>query len=400
MIFCHLKQKLRKTLINRGFSLIEAAIALIVIGLLSYPLMHLYTIEIEQKKIFDNIAKFNEISDKINSFVSREGRYPIPSSLVASFSDADYGEEAAGVSPTCVGWPGNSAVNGTCISAANNIIIGAVPFKALGITPDNSYDLWSNKILYAVPQAQATAYVSGNGNITAQGFDAANNLVTLYNDVDIILISHGEAMNGAYTREGMLISSCPNAPVTVDAENCDMDDIFTLKTNETTFPEVGSTSHINGVGFYDDLTFYQRNIPVDLWMRSLDNSDYALTFSTRIGIGTPDPQVKIHVLGDIRANNIQSDSVCKISGACFDPDIIAGVEPNMDCGNNGLSGHQPVLSIASSKVNCASPTDAAGNPINGISFKFPVGFGRINCADTGKLMTGIDGSGDPICVNP
>ncbi len=402
----HLKQIFKKSRRNSGFSLIEVSIILVIIGLLTYPLLSLYNSELEQKKVFSNIVKFNEITDKVNDFVKMNGRYPVPSSLVASFSDSDYGQEASGTAPNCSGWPGNSGVNGICdTGGADGILIGAVPFKALGIPPDSYYDYWGNKILYAVTKAQSMSYVANAGEIEARGFDASGALVTIYNDVDIILVSSGETANGAYTKDGILVAACPNSSATKDSENCDMDGVFILKANETIFPAVGSTSLGSGNSdFYDDLTLEQRRVPASLWLQNLNNPNFALTFANMIGIGTTTPTAKVHVIGDVRSDNVLSDAICDFpSASCFDPEIITGSEPDMNCrSGNGLTGDQAVLVIANSRVDCASPIDRNAHVISGdISFEFPSAlFAQVNCLDTGRMMVGIDSSGVPICVNP
>ncbi len=395
------RSELKKTLLNEGFTLIEVAIGLVILGLLVGPLLTGYKLEIKRKKITFNQSQFSEIRDNINFFVARQGNYPMPANLLATPASVDYGAEAVGAIANCATWP---TANGVCRvgGGPNAVLIGAVPFAALGINPEFSYDFWHNKILYAVTEDQAGTYVPGAGTITTQAFDAARAIATMDNNVDMILVSHGETGEGAYTQTGVLIAACAAGGPTVDQENCDFDDTFMLRENKTVFPEIGSASLVPGPNFYDDLTDEQRSVPVDLWLQHLTTPNIALTFASRIGVGTEDPQAKVHVLGNLRAdNNIMSDAVCNTGAAeCFNPLIIAGAVPQMDCASNTLTGDQPVINLGNSQVYCASTVDTGGNPIDGTAFQFPAAFGRIDCADTAELMIGIDISGDPICATP
>lgn len=390
-----------------GFSLIGLAIGLVVVSLLVTPLLAMYQVTVQDKKTSHNLSNLSKIKDNINFYVVHNGRYPLPASLLADPTSATYGTEALGTIESCDDWP---TANGICRTVgADPILIGAVPFNALGINPDFAHDYWNMKILYAVTESQTSTYTTGAGRVEVQAFDTADNLVTVDNNIDMILVSHGQTNAGAYTQNGDLALDCPGAGNSTDRENCNFDGIFVLKSNNTAFPEIGSFSSVQGPRFYDDLTESQGSVPVDLWLQSLDNSDVALTFASRIGIGTENPQAKVHVMGNVRAVNVLSDNICNTGMTdCFNPIIIAGNEPQMNCDSNTLPGNQPVINLGNSRVYCASPVDSTGNALDGLAFQFPAdnatpgfdGFGRIDCADSAALMTGIDANGDPICVLP
>lgn len=409
---------------NNGFTLIEVAIGLIIVGLLTLPLIEAYRLRIEAEKQGFNNAQFSQITQSINQYVVDNGFYPVPASLLAGPTDAAYGTQAAAPYQPCPSWP---TPNGICrTTGADQVFIGAVPIEDIGLNPEFALDYWGNKITYAVSRDQTGAYVSGAGIINTQGYSAPPGpplvaptgppVLEPKADMDMILISHGETAAGAYTEDGNLVMPCPAVAAGLEFENCNFDNQFVIQRDvvDASATYLGPSGIVRNLGggvstnyeagplFYDDHTFEQVSVPVDLWFQHLTTADYAITLSSRIGVGTENPQAKVHVMGDMAANGVLSDSVCADGAAdCFNPFIIAGDDPDMDCDTNSIPGREPVMNIGDQRVYCASPVDSGGNPIDGERFVFPSAvFSRINCADSGMLMRGIDASGDPICQVP
>ncbi|HIF24596.1 MAG TPA: hypothetical protein EYG18_07330 [Micavibrio sp.] len=394
---------------NKGFTLIEAAIAMILIGLISVPMIMLYNVEREDFIRQTNTGRIGIIQGAINDFVVVNNRYPSPADLFESPASATYGQEFTGAIASCAAWP---TPNGVCrTTGPNQILIGAVPFAALGLPPDRAHDYWDHKFLYAVTASQATLYATGAGEIITQGFDLSRTLApqgTSYSPNDIIIVSHGETGAGAYSRQGTLIRVCNDAVTPrVDEENCNMDDTFIVYENleEITPPPLSrailSTSLADNGNFYDDFTGQQTQVPSDLWLQNLTDADYALTLSARIGVGTETPTTKVHVIGDIQANSVQASDVCNdSSSACITPTSIAGVDPAMNC-NGGTLPSQGVVRIENNSVVCGSVVDSGGAPIEGEVFELPVFYTRgVDCTATGMLLTGFDAGGVPQCAAP
>ena len=389
---------------DQGLTLIEVAILIIALGLLVIPIIEAYKIGITSAKNEEDIARFGLVTNSVNSFVVGERRYPLPASLIVAKGDANDGAEAVGGLPAiqdCSLWP---TTNGVCTTGgANPVLIGAVPFKAIGINDDNTYDYFGRRILYAVTASQTATYIVGSGGVITRGYDdEANRSVGTLTDtasspVDMILVSHGESGQGAFLPTGAQFAPCPTAANALDSENCNFDSVFILQTSG-----VGTISLAAGDQFYDDKTDEQRSVPEDDWLVSETNSDFSVTNVARIGIGTQNPDEKVHVVGDLLANSVLSDEVCDNGGNCFRPSIIGGVEPAMDCNSNSLPFEQAVVDVGNNQVYCGVPVNSSGsgNPLDGgRAFTF-VNFGSIDCADTAELMRGIDANGDPICDTP
>ena len=142
---------------RNGFSLIELAIALVVVGLLVVPLTrayHLYTI---RKATDDTYGAQGMVSSALSMFFAENGRYPCPASRTTATGAADHGREICpGASPTA-----GSCSNGLCRAtgrdvdgdgAPETVLIGAVPYADLNISVSNALDGYKRRLTYAVSE--------------------------------------------------------------------------------------------------------------------------------------------------------------------------------------------------------------------------------------------------------
>ena len=105
-----------------GFTLVEMAIVLVIVGLLLNTLLTLLTAQRELRAIDATQQSLKQISESLNGFIILNGRLPCPSSQ-ANPTNANYGLEDA-----------------TC--SANYVTEGYLPWKTLGV-PDT--DAWGIK---------------------------------------------------------------------------------------------------------------------------------------------------------------------------------------------------------------------------------------------------------------
>lgn len=145
--FCFEKQKMKRkgysvmTKKEDGFSLIELAVVLAIVGVLVGAAMMLVKPTIQMARLNATRAKLERISDSMAYFVQNYGRLPCPAA-------ANPGTEPFGA-------PINSGTNGTgvtnsCGTTIPNNFIGIIPFRALGLDEDNAKDAYGNFITYAV----------------------------------------------------------------------------------------------------------------------------------------------------------------------------------------------------------------------------------------------------------
>lgn len=122
-----------------GFTIIEMAVALVVVTLLLGGLLVPFVTQIEQRRVNETVARLEEIKDALIGFAMANDRFPCPASATSNGVESF----AAGGNPT----------NGMC----SNFFNGFVPAVTLGISAvdGNGYaiDAWGltqNRIRYAV----------------------------------------------------------------------------------------------------------------------------------------------------------------------------------------------------------------------------------------------------------
>jgi prepilin-type N-terminal cleavage/methylation domain-containing protein len=139
MTDCFIESVVRKALLGpkrvRGFSLIELAVVLLILGALFAGILIPFTTQVELRRVSDTQKTLFEIREALIGFAAANGRLPCPASAASNGLE----EYAAG---------GNST-NGNCA----NFFDGFVPGVVLGVGPTdgNGYvlDAWNNRIRYA-----------------------------------------------------------------------------------------------------------------------------------------------------------------------------------------------------------------------------------------------------------
>lgn len=406
-----------------GFSLIEVAIALIVLGLIMTPIIVLYNTQLKSSQLENTAGAASTSILAINQFFMSQGHYPCPASLITREGDADFGIEGDCsnlASMTLCSDASWRTTTGICKTddSADAVILGGIPFDALGMNPEETFDSWASKFTYGVTYAQTSAatFSGHTGALRIHSYydhdndastppivgDVTGSLAPAADLPDFIVFSSGETGAGAYNAEGTLIAACPAAAAGYESENCDLDNEFFLDVNPVD-PRQGSRSDVAGVTFYDDITRIQINVPQAIWFPHPVNAAHLITMSTRVGVGTNTPTETLDVMGDgangedgfIQANgSVKSDDLCNPDGTdCFDPRFVTEVTT---CDGGSQSG---VIVMAYNELDCAAAVDESGNPIDGEGFVFPNPYQWTSCP-AGTLQQGFDGSGDPICVIP
>ncbi len=120
-----------------GFSLVEMAIVLMIVGLLLGGLIPTLSAQMESQRINETRKQLDEIKEALIGFAIANGRFPCPATT-ASNGDESFAS-------------GGSATDGNC----SNYYNGYVPAAKLGIASVDSntklvLDAWNNPIRYAV----------------------------------------------------------------------------------------------------------------------------------------------------------------------------------------------------------------------------------------------------------
>lgn len=426
---------------NKGVTLIEISIALIVIGLLMTPMLMLYETELKQRQAENMSGSFVRINDALGKYVNRFGRYPRPASLLIAQddNDTDFGQEGPIAPATCP----DVSVDGMCITAgADPIYIGTVPFNELQLEFENTLDPWSNKIIYAVTASQtdAATYVRvGNGRVKLQALNSYTGAImdliaippfgSAYTDMDMILVSTGPAGKGGYNAEGNLIEACidPDNAENED-ENCDFDETFMLDLNlrkdsrvgpgdpnDTHNPDDNGTRSLSpGNSYYDDYTYEVDSISRGDWQENEVLTDFVETLANRVGVSQPEPNAALHVAGNVRVaddpittsvveGELHVGAACDSTGAgsvynpndCFDPNMIAApsVTTNMGClDRKGIgSGLEAMVSIGNQSVGCAATSLPTGQTTDTVLPSSAEGFDLSTVTNDDSCPSGVSG---------
>lgn len=138
---------------NSGFTLVELAMVLLIVGLLLGGLVPTISSQIEQQRINETRKQLDEIKQALTGFAVANGRLPCPASSTSNGQESPMG-------------------GGNCTHFYN----GFVPGATLGLVSTGSagffaVDAWGNNIRYAVTAWNGTSPTVNNVFTTANGMN-------------------------------------------------------------------------------------------------------------------------------------------------------------------------------------------------------------------------------------
>ena len=428
-----LQHKILKS--ENGFTLIDVAVALLVIGILAAPLVQQYRIWLLTSKQQLTAGRAQNARDAIEQYYFVNNRYPCPADPRLGPSDADFGMELrdfggtgqCDTSATALGpFTVTSALDADGVGGNDPVYMGMLPFKSLSLSPHEALDSWNNKLTYAVSGllTNEATFAGIFGGITiredfvmrhptvldATADPAADNVCTdtsllvpgavppaqVYgpvNNVHYVIFSHGKNGNGAYYNANNAAPARACDMAAADAENCN-----NITNNEATFLyDTCQSSSASDANNYDDI-FVANNItlssaPFANWNPAVDQQNAGAPTGF-YGINNALPEAELDVIGNVRASldpldsqelgRLYSHQYCDGNGGnCMKPEAIAGEEPDMRCGFSGTA----MRGVAHNQVRCnivvqtLSSATCPGAP------------------GPQQYVTGFSASGQPCCNN-
>lgn len=223
----------------RGFTLIEMAIVLVVVGLiLSGGILAVGPI-LDNTKTSETQSRLDTIEKALLLYTIQNGCLPCP---------------ADGTVTTSLGVAAPTGCGACTVAAAN----GVVPWTTLGLSQNDATDGWSNRISYRVSAtlaASTTAMVRNGttypaGTLRVEDADpnttaGANSLLS--SAAAYVLISHGKDGYGARTTSGTAFAAAPvgntvqidNATKACDSPNpCHQGDRIDLQGDNSIFDDI------------------------------------------------------------------------------------------------------------------------------------------------------------------
>lgn len=330
---------------NNGFTLVEMAISLLILGLIMAPALAAYNLYEKNRKIEQTNVAITEATAAISGFRESYGRLPCPAPFDATPGDADYGYEDCGATA-----PGIITTNNG--GATPDVYIGSLPFRTMNLQERETTDGYNQRLTYAVTANltdTSTYGATGGGIEIVDEFD--NSVITgsgVSGSAHFVVISHGPDGAGAHTYNGNVVLDCAGAP-TFDQENCD----FLTGAPDATF-RAGNVQED-----YDDKISYSTFNDVTPWQyQDGDTSNIHLRSADFVVLGKDDPsnspgaaealEVRDRGTGTdgdgdffIQDGRIETDLLCDVTGTdCFSPNLIGGLIADPTDSSN-LSTAQP-----------------------------------------------------------
>tara|TARA_R110002124_G_scaffold287216_1_gene471582 strand:- start:283666 stop:286161 length:2496 start_codon:yes stop_codon:yes gene_type:complete len=362
---------------QKGFTLVEISISIIVIGLMIAPLFRLYDTYLVEKRISATQMALQTVAAEMEAYRDIQGSFPCPAPMTAARTTAtngaalNAGDCSAAYFAAIPQIPGE-CLNGICLKSsvrpgASDIIIGTVPFRNLQMTETDALDGYGNRLLYAVTQdlTDITTFNSEDGGISV--IDTAGNDLIPNNDTMFLLLSYGVSKNGAYNKNGLQGQACPTSGP--ESSNCIADFASSTIAADAVFT-YAPVANNGGVNDFDHQMHFFSTEEQKLWRRYTGQEQHAQDMSPddKIGIGTDTPTATL----DIRTEKVGVQNVASVminNGELIAPEL---------CDETGTYCFEPKL--LAGDVDASAPVANQGGMI---------------CPD-GEYLTGIDGA-SPIC---
>jgi type II secretory pathway pseudopilin PulG len=278
-----------------GFTLIQISIMLTIAALLLVS--YLPSSQTQLKADAVTIEKTNFVLNALRQYQIANGVLPCPADASLATGANNYGVMASGsgITNNCSG----STPAASFIDSTNNIAIGTIPFKSLGISSDYALDGYNRLLTYAVDTnatvCQNTNSLTGKIIINENG-NTVNSIVAI--------VSHGNDGHGAYIPLAASSGSASRLNSgSTDADeltNAHIDSSFVTTTNLTNFVKKPVTATFDDIVVYGDNNWTLNYLPIN--QQSLlqiipplnnnystgDNLDFHIMFPTTITVtGTP-----------------------------------------------------------------------------------------------------------------
>jgi type II secretory pathway pseudopilin PulG len=256
-------KKIRKNISVTGFSLVEMAIVVTIMGVLMGGMLAVSTNYIQNNSLRTTKEKLQAIDDALKTYYSRYGYLPCPASPSASENATFFTIPIYGISSFCSDpmfsaflFPGLWEVG----TGSNRIQGGAIPTRALGLPDSAMYDEWGNRFVYTVVTdltAGRTDFINYTTTLTngvIQVVDMNGNQLldpSTKNIVAYVILSHGKDRRGGFGRQSASGSPAVACDTTTkDSENCDM---YSSATKDNIFMDTSINESSVAGNYYDDL---------------------------------------------------------------------------------------------------------------------------------------------------
>lgn len=216
---------------TRGFSLIELAVAIVVIALLLGSLLVPLSTQVDQRRYAETQTQLEYIREALIGFALANRYLPCP-----AMSATDGREDR------------DTATNACTLVSGNPKRDGYIPWVTLGVAPQ---DAWDNLIRYSVDPDFARSdpnnffTLSSTGDIRIRTRDDTGSLVDLSNiEIPAVILSHGKNGYGATSTSGAA-RAVPGSWTGDEKDNASNTTVFYFRTRSEVTSATG--------GEFDDI---------------------------------------------------------------------------------------------------------------------------------------------------
>lgn len=235
-------EKINKLKSQRGFTLIEVSLVVVIGGILLSLFSTSLINMISGTKEKTTLTRIMEVDEALRQYASVNNRLPCPAALDVKIETANYGRETNCAAP--------ATSPGTVDDPTYPVRYGFIPTRTLNLPDSHGYDAWGSRLIYAVtkPLTSQATYDLRNGKIDIIDSNG-NSTVTPTRSITYVVLSVGKDRRGGWNSEGFLGSPCADASA-LDGENCDNDATF---RSTLAFSNNGNATH------FDDYIRYEGN---------------------------------------------------------------------------------------------------------------------------------------------
>lgn len=402
-----------------GFTLIEIAIAMMIVGILLVPTLQLYNLYLKDKARIDTENAMGVVKASLEKYVIEHGEYPAPADPSIAIGAPGSGQEVAtpiatacvtDITTPCVTNAGSVDTASDVDVLADNVYIGDVPYATLGIPYLAALDSKGFKLKYAVTATLTDDLTFNNawGAIEVLNDERNTTLPALASNYLIgaprahfVIVSHGQDSRGAFNQSGTLTQLCGTAANGRDFENCDNDAVFKNNIFQyqavVTDPEPDNApqySYAVGANYFDDMVYDVTSVLSGIWSFIPNQSSITSTQGGNVQVGPVAactnasclPVAKLNVNGDVRAEGeLRTGRIC----GTLTPATALTTHPNIDCNIGARTASAPWNLPA----NWFVPSVFGGTPDNSGILNANLGHngGGILCGEDAINDTGFRG---------
>ncbi len=246
---------------NSGFTLIELAIVIIVMGLMMTGILAVMKAQMGGRDLSATKSNLHAAEVALKSYLAVNGAYPCPAPRDAKKGDENYGRAVEGcISPPTVSTASTRKLqkDGTVAATGREramVRSGVLPFRSLGMADAEAVDGWGNLLQYAVTESltDPMTYDQDSGAIDVLAEDRQSR-VTPPGTVQYVVFSTGADGAGGIAASGAATATpCPKKKL--QTENCNADALF--MDTESRIAEAQRGSKVRAVDYDDRLVYLQ-----------------------------------------------------------------------------------------------------------------------------------------------